>query len=510
MVDLCEERVALTEILCARMDTKRRLAYAVMSSKALDTVLVVDDDSRDRAVLAGMISSLGYAVETAMDGEDALAKLEQQPISLILTDLMMPRMDGFNLLRALTSTGSYPPVIVLTAFGSIEDAVSIVHDLQAFWFLEKPPLLGTLETLISRALQYNKLLRETERLQSELSYHGVLGDLVGSTKQMKQLFALIQRVAPTQASVLITGESGTGKEMVARAIHRLSPRSSARFVAVNCAALPHELIESELFGHEKGAFTGALNRHLGCFEQADNGTLLLDEIADMPVAMQARLLRVLEESKVRRLGGTGEINVDVRVLAATNRRIEDLEKSAIREDLFYRLNVFRIHIPPLRERKDDIPLLSQAIIERMNEKHGSSITHLHPETLERLTAHSWPGNIRELRNVLEWATITSRQGVILPEHLPRTFMAQPGNAAVPHDLIDPNAFQFATGGSLEALETAYIRNTLDLTGQNRKEAARLLGISLRTLYNRLAKFPAGPRPKTARGTEQDHFEAQEA
>jgi DNA-binding NtrC family response regulator len=454
--------------------------------------LVVDDDERDRTLLAGMISSLGYRVETAVDGEDALAKLDQFPISLILTDLMMPKVDGFGLLKMLAATGHNPPVIVLTAVGSIEDAVSVVHDMQAFWFLEKPPQLGTLETLIHRALQHNKLMRETERLQRELSYQGVLGDLVGKNQGMRHLFSLIQKVAPTQASVLITGESGTGKEMVARAIHQYSSRANGRFVPINCAALPQELIESELFGYEKGAFTGAMNRHAGCFEQADGGTLFLDEIADMPMVMQARLLRVLEESKVRRLGGTGEIAVDVRVLAATNRRVEDADRASLREDLYYRLNVFRIHLPPLRERKDDIALLAQTIISKLNEKHGAEISHLHPDTLEKLEAHSWPGNVRELRNVLEWAVITSAKGAILPEHLPKS-LTSPSPSAASHAAVaadDPKIFRYGIGCALEDLEEAYIRNTLNLTSNNRKEAARLLGISLRTLYNRLAKFSA--------------------
>jgi DNA-binding NtrC family response regulator len=474
-----------------------------------DIVLVVDDDDRDRSMLAGMISSLGYRVETAVDGEDALAKLDQYPVSLILSDLMMPRMDGFRLLKTLAAAGRYPPVIVLTAFGSIDDAVSIVHDLQAFWFLEKPPQLATLETLIHRALQHNKLLRETERLQRELSYQGVLGDLVGTSKQMKQLFALIQKVAPTQASVLITGESGTGKEMVARAIHQCSPRAALRFVAINCAALPQELIESELFGHEKGSFTGAVNRHPGCFEQADGGTLLLDEIADMPLSMQARLLRVLEESKVRRLGGSGEIDVNVRVVAATNRRVEGDDRASLREDLFYRLNVFRIHIPPLRERKDDIPILAHTIVEKLNQKHSLTIRHLHPDALERLSAHSWPGNIRELRNALEWAVITSNSEVILPEHLPKN-ISTPGSVQNAPMVADPRAFQFNTGSPLEDLEDAYIRNTLELTGQNRKEAARILGVSLRTLYNRLARFSVGAPPKPPERVEDAQYKAQEA
>src|SRR5277367_1175083 len=328
---------------------------------AASTVLVVDDDAQERSNLSEIIASLGYAVETAVDGEDALAKIDVKPVAAILTDLMMPRMDGFQLLRSLMERRELTPAIVLTGFDSISHAVSIVHEFRAFWFLRKPAQRAILEVLLKRAIEHGNLVKETERLQRQLSHQGVLGDLVGSSQSMQRVYALIQRVAPTSAPVLITGESGTGKEMISRAIHRLSDRVSGPFVAVNCAALPGDLIESELFGHEKGAFTGALNRHPGCFEQAHDGTLLLDEIGEMPMPMQARLLRVLEESKVRRLGGTAEIQVNVRVLAATNQDPEAaIGRKMLREDLYYRLNVFRIHAPPLRERKDDIPQLAKA------------------------------------------------------------------------------------------------------------------------------------------------------
>ncbi len=451
------------------------------------TVLVVDDDPQERSDLSEIIASLGYAVETAVDGEDALAKIDAKPVAAILTDLMMPRMDGFHLLRALMDRGELTPAIVLTGFDDISHAVSIVHELQAFWFLGKPANRDVLAVLLDRAIQHGNLVKETEQLQRQLSHQGVLGDLVGSSKPMQRLYALIQRVAPTHASVLITGESGTGKEMISRTIHRLSNRASGPFVAINCAALPSDLIESELFGHEKGSFTGAANRHPGCFEQAHGGTLLLDEIGEMPPLMQARLLRVLEESSVRRLGGTAEIPVNVRVLAATNRNPEvAIEHKTLREDLFYRLNVFRIHAPPLRERTDDIPQLSKAIVGDLNRKHECSVKSLHREALERLMAHSWPGNVRELRNVLEWAVITAHSDAILPAHLPKIFGSRP--CAVDLPIANGAGVRFDPGRPLEEIEREYILATLKSVNNDRKRTAQLLGVSLRTLCSRLAEI----------------------
>jgi DNA-binding NtrC family response regulator len=456
------------------------------------TVLVVDDDPIERASLAQIVSSLGYAVEQAGDGEEALAKLEGNAVTAIVTDLMMPRMDGFELLRSLVAAGQAPPVIVLTGFGNIAQAVSIVHEFRAFWFLEKPADPSVLGTLLERAVEYGSLVRETEHLQRQLSYHGVLGEMVGASKPMQQVSTLIQRVAPTSASVLITGESGTGKEMVARTIHRLSPRAARPFVAINCAAVPQDLIESELFGHEKGAFTGAIGRRAGCFEQADGGTLLLDEIGEMPLAMQARLLRALEESKVRRLGGTSEVTVDVRVLAATNRLVSALDKKTLREDLYYRLNVFNIHMPPLRERKEDIALLAQSMLTDLNRKHQTQVPNLHASTLERLMSHSWPGNVRELRNVLEWSVITVGKGTIHPWHLPKTFGATIDSSPTQ----EPSVPRPEGGKTLDEVEMDYIMYTLQLANNDRKKAAHMLGISVRTLYNRLAR-PAVPEKENA-------------
>ena len=383
-------------------DPASQIEYDPMAPKpALSRVLIVDDDPQERRDLARIVASLGYIPEVAGDGEEALEQLGANPVDAIVTDLMMPRMDGYTLLKTLLARGDLTPAVVLTGLGSIREALGVIHDLRAFWFLEKPAQLAILAPLLERAIHQKTLIAETERLQRQLSLHGVMGDMVGISEPIRHVFSLIRQVAPKAASVLISGESGTGKERVAAAIHRLSPRAAGPFIAVNCAAIPESLIESELFGHEKGAFTGAIGRQAGCFEHANGGTLFLDEIAEMPMPMQAKLLRVLEDSKVRRLGGQGEIPVDVRVLAATNRPLDEaLDKKQLREDLFYRLNVFNILLPPLRHRKEDIPGISEALIRILNQRNDCRVTHIEPEALGMLMSYSWPGNIRELRNIL--------------------------------------------------------------------------------------------------------------
>jgi len=457
-------------------------------------ILIVDDDAAQRSDMAEMVSSLGFEVETAADGQDALAKLAYFRPSAIVTDLVMPRMDGAALLKELTTRGDRTPAIVLTGFGSIDQALSFVHDLKAFWFLEKPVRPGELRTLLERAVEQRHLVEEAERLSLQLSYQGVLGNLIGDSACMKEVFSLIRQVAPTSASVLISGESGTGKELTARAIHELSPRNRGPFVAINCAALPESLMESELFGHEKGSFTGAVERRAGCFEQAHNGTLLLDEIAEMPVSTQAKLLRVIEEGKVRRLGGTHEIPVNVRVLAATNRAPEAaIQSKHLREDLYYRLNVFHISLPALRERIEDIPGLAAALIRDINRKHDCRVTHLSPEVMERFAAASWPGNVRELRNLIERAAIVARSGDIRLRHLPGAAAAtvqpvapQPPKAALPDDVL-----QLRAGIPMNEVEEAYVRLTLKHTKNNRRQAADLLGMCLRTLHSKLKAYEDG-------------------
>jgi DNA-binding NtrC family response regulator len=450
-------------------------------------VLIVEDDRDQLTDLGQMVESFGYNPVLATDGDQALKSLLTCKIDGLVTDLVMPGVDGFDLLRKMKERGDSIPAIVLTAFGSIDRAISVVHDLKAFWFLEKPVQPKVLKALLERAILQRKLIAETDRLSHHLSNHGVLGDMVGSSPAMAQVYFTIRQVAPTSASVLITGESGTGKELVAHAIHRLSRRASGPFVAVNCAALPTTLIESELFGYEKGAFTGAIERRAGCFEQADGGTLLLDEIGEMAAGTQAKLLRVLEDSTVRRLGGKGDNKVDVRVIAATNRDLESaIKKQDFREDLLYRLKVFLISLPPLRERIKDLPELIAAILPTLNKKHGCRVVEVDGDVLHRFERYHWPGNIRELRNVLERATIVAGEGTIETRHLPETFRHDPESILAP--ITVGEGLQIRPGTKLCDVEEAYIRITLEQNANNKRRTAELLGISERTLYSRLAEY----------------------
>jgi DNA-binding NtrC family response regulator len=458
------------------------------------SVLIVDDEESQRTPLAAMISAWGFTVETAADGQEALDKLASYPANVIVTDLMMPRMDGFELMKRLASNGNMPPAIVLTAFGNIETAIQTIHDLGAFWFLEKPIQPAALRVLLERAASQSQLAEETERLQRQLSYTGVLVDMVGTSQEMQQVFSVIRQVAPSKAAVLVEGESGTGKELVARAIHQLSNRRGGPFVAINCAAMPETLMESELFGHEKGAFTGALERRAGCFELAQHGTLLLDELVEMPSGTQAKLLRVLEDSRVRRLGSKSEISVDVRVIASTNRNIEEaLKKGDLREDLYYRLNVFQLSLPPLRQRMSDLPVLCETLITHLNRKHSCNITHVTPEVMEAFKKHSWPGNVRELRNVLERAVIMAGEGAIQMTHLPYDFGVSVGSRP-PALVFEPDTVRLPVGTTVSDAEKALIQVTLQHTKNNKTRAAEILGISLKTLFNKLKEYGASEAP----------------
>jgi DNA-binding NtrC family response regulator len=392
------------------------------------------------------------------------------------------------LLEKLRNMGDAPPAIVITAYGSADSAVKTVHELGAFWFLEKPIQTSALEALVRRAASHGRLRNDNRSLETQLRYKGSLGDLVGVSSKMQEIFALLQQAGPSKACVLLTGESGTGKEMVARALHKLSPRRQGPFHAINCAALPESLIESELFGHEKGSFTGATERAAGCFELAQNGTLLLDEIGEMPASTQAKLLRILEDSKVRRLGGKVEFEVDVRVVAATNKLPDDaVKRSSLREDLYYRLNVFHIHLPPLRERKEDIAPIAESLIGLLNKKHDCRVTGISPEVQEIFRTHNWPGNVRELRNVLERAVILAAQGSIERKHLSSVFSSP---LPVEAPAVDGDYVQFRVGTTVEEAERGLILRTLEHTRNNKTKAAEILGISLKTLHNKLKEYGA--------------------
>jgi DNA-binding NtrC family response regulator len=440
-----------------------------------------------------MVERWGFATETAADGAEALEKMRVFNPDAIVTDMIMPGMDGVQLLERLREEEGdrAPAVIVLTGYGSIETAISTVHDYGAFWFVEKPLRPRAFRVLLERAVAQRKLDRYSETLERQLSSQGVLGNLTGQSKSMQEVFFLIRQAAPTRTNILITGESGTGKELVARAIHDGSPRRSGPFVAMNCAALPETLIESELFGHERGAFTGALTRRPGCFELAQCGTLLLDEIGDMPVGLQSKLLRVLESRTVRRLGASQEFDVDVRVVSSTNQNLQELvAKGQFREDLYFRLSVFHIPLPPLRDRLEDIPQLAETIVRDLNASHGSKVAAIHPEVLDAFSRYEWPGNVRELRNVLERAIVFADEDEILPAHLPKGFAGLPDER--PKRSLSPvPSVTLPVGTSLEQAEREMIQITLTYTRNNRSRAAEMLGIDPKTLYNKL-KGPATP------------------
>src|SRR5229473_3271154 len=447
-------------------------------------ILIVDDDTSHRTALATILSDRGFVTQVAADGLEALERLNTFNPDVIVADLVMPRMDGFELIKHLKEHGNFTPAILLTAFGSIEKALSVVHDLKAFWYLEKPVEPRAFEILLERAILHKRALQKADELKRELTLRGVLGDLVGASPAMQEILSVIRQVGPTSAPVLICGETGTGKELVAREIHKLSPRGDGPFVAINAAALPEALIESELFGHERGAFTGAMERRAGCFEQAHGGTLFLDEIGEMPLSTQPKLLRVLEDLRVRRLGGKSEIPVDARVLAATSRSVV----AHLREEIYYRLNVFQIVLPPLRERKEDIPFIAEVMIQDLNKKHGARVTGIDSDVLNLLVTYDWPGNVRELRNVIERATIVARVGAIRLDHLPSpSFDTRSGwNTPRPSHINGHVTLQL--GQPLSQAEEAYIKLTLELVNNNRKRAAEILGISLRTLQNRIREF----------------------
>jgi two-component system response regulator AtoC len=453
-------------------------------------VLIVDDDAGLRQSLALLLQEAGYDVVTEGDPEQALQRATSGTFDLVLCDVRMPKMDGVTFLRRYRADGGQALMIMMSAYGSEDSALAAMRE-GAYDYLHKPFRPDEVTMTLRKAEEREKLRREVEVLRTSLGAGAASDLVVCESRAMRDLLDLATRVARHSTTVLITGESGTGKEVLARAIHRMSPRSEQGFTAINCAAIPEHLLESELFGHVRGAFTGATADRAGLFELAHEGTLLLDEIGDLPLDLQAKLLRVLEESEIRRVGGRESKKVDVRVLAATAKPLEAaVERGEFRADLFYRLNVVHLHLPPLRERPDDVPALLTHFARQAATRLGHPVS-ITPSALDALTHHSWPGNVRELRNAVERAAVLGTGGPLEP----RDFALANGNGNGHGASHGNGAFTPATGGSLElktqveAVERHAIQRALEASGGNRRQAASLLGISLRTLFYKMRRLP---------------------
>src|SRR6476661_2269306 len=445
-----------------------------------ERVLIVEDDPATRSGLAELVQAWGFQTDEAADGEEAMRKVTTFRPAIIVSDLVMPRMGGADLLQARKDQLSDITFILLTAQGTVDSAVEAIKE-GAYDYLSKPVEPQRLQILLQKAVERQDTLREVRALRRQLREQGSFGRIIGNSPGIRAVYRVIEQAAPTAASVLIWGESGTGKELVAQTIHELSPRSSFPFVAINCAAIPETLLESEIFGHEKGAFTGAHDRRIGVFELAHRGTLFLDEIAEMQPATQVKLLRVLQERSFRRLGGRNEQSVDVRVIAATNVvPAEAVKNGRLREDLYYRLNVFAIDLPTLRARKEDLPLLIQSFLAEFNQRNNKSVSAIEPAAMRVLEQYNWPGNVRELRNVIERAVILSTGEFIESKHLPPLVADSPEG-------VKPT-LSIAPGTTVEEAERRLILMTLEHTRDNKTRAAQILGISLKTLHNKLNRL----------------------
>jgi len=440
-------------------------------------VLVVDDDSGIRDGLARLLQKWTYGVRTASSAEEALGLADG--CAIVITDLVLPHMDGIALLQRLKEMARPPVILILTAHGTVTTAVEAMRQ-GAFYYLTKPVDPVQLQVLLEKSLEQASLTRELSFLRHQLRQKGTFGKLIGESRGMQEAYRWIELAARSTAPVLVYGESGTGKELVARTIHDTSNRRQGSFVAINCAAIPETLIESEIFGHERGAFTGALERRLGCFELADRGTLFLDEIAEMDVAVQAKLLRILQDNAFRRVGGREELHVDVRVIAATNRApAEAMAAGALREDLFYRLNVFPIPLPPLRDRPEDVLPLARTFLEEFSAESKRHVVALSPEAEKALVGYPWPGNVRELRNAIQRAVVLGEGAVLTAEHLSPALLATSGSAP---------AAAPKTGGRIRDMERQLILETLERVNHDKTRAAVQLGISPKTLYNKIARY----------------------
>jgi two-component system response regulator PilR (NtrC family) len=453
------------------------------------TILVVDDEPSMREMLGIMLRREGFEVLLAENRAMAAAVLARGPVDMLITDVKLPDGDGIEILRHVKAVMSETVVIVMTAFGSTQTAIAALK-LGAQDYLIKPFDIEELKIVVRNALHQQRLEEENVLLKAELHSRQGLDRIVGDSQAMRRVFDLIRSIAPTNSTVLVNGESGTGKELVAKAIHVLSPRRDAPFVSVNCAALPETLLESELFGHMKGAFTDAHQTRKGLFETAHRGTLMLDEVGEMPMSMQVKLLRALQEKRVRRVGAMEEVDVDVRVIAATNRALDVMVRQGrFREDLFYRLNVIPIDVPALRERREDIPVLAKHFLRAFASEMGKEVSGFTPEAMERLVAYGWPGNVRELENAVERAVALETDHVIRVEQLPETT----------RDRLTPagtgSVAEFSEGFSLDAhlssVEADLLRRALQQAAGDRSQAARILGITPRSLRYLISKHQAG-------------------
>lgn len=456
-------------------------------------LLVVDDENNLRLVVQKELSRLGHTVDTASDGEKAWQELEQQDYDVLLCDINMPRLDGISLLRRLREKRQNPPeVIMLTGHATVETAIEAMK-LGAYDYLTKPYRITELAALVTQASEKQQLKIDNQRLRAQIERNKVMPDIVAESPQMKEILRLVQRVARAETSVLITGESGTGKELIAQALHRLSPRANNTFVDLNCAALQDSLLESELFGHEAGAFSGARARKLGLFEIADGGTLFLDEVMEMPMALQSKLLRALETRSFFRVGGVRKVEVNVRLVAATNRRPESaVAENVFRSDLLYRINSFEIHLPPLRERREDIVPLAEYLLQKIA---GSHAPELSSQAVDALCNYHWMGNVRQLRNCLERAVLLADNGKITTKDLPPEVVYQTSSPMVSVSYNSPKEvsnnvtpFQNVPPTQLRDVEKQQILNALEKTGWHRGKTAELLGISPSTLYRRLREY----------------------
>ena len=451
-------------------------------------VLIVDDERPNLESLSKIFQREGWRVALASSGAEALEVLRRERPSVLVTDLMMPGMSGEALLRAARTVAPDTEVVVMTAYGTVEGAVSAMKE-GAYDFITKPVKRHAIVKSVRQALEKASLVAENRLLKAQLA--GLVapssGQLIGSAPAFRAALEALRQAAPTSATVLVTGESGTGKELAARLLHDLSPRAQAQFVPVNCAAIPETILESELFGYERGAFTGAAARREGRFERADGGTLFLDEVGEMSPAVQVKLLRVLQDGVVERLGGTQPVKVDVRIVAATNKDLAaEVKGGRFREDLFYRLNVIAIRLPPLRERREDVPLLAAAFLRRIAEKHGKRIGGFTQGALAALAAHEWPGNVRELEHAVERAVVLCRGEAVGLEDLP-----EPLREAAPAPTVPSGVLPITIGTPMEEVERLVIRETLKHTKGDKTLAAQILGIAPRTIYRKLDRDEDG-------------------